>query len=53
MVGVYAWPPKYLTPPCTSLIPLLLMSVVPSFVSTLIYLCGLTFSLRPDEVASV
>ena len=55
-------PTSYFTPPCTPfthLIPInphslhSLISVVASLVSTLIYLCCLIFSLRPDEVESM
>ena len=51
--------PLHHTPPHITLIPkhpklpYNPISVVPSLVSTNIYLCSLTFSLRPDEVASV
>ena len=51
--------PLYHTPHCTPLIPKIpqtsftQISVAQSLVSTDIYLCSLTFSLRPDEVASV
>ena len=46
------------TPQCipntqTSLTPYSPISVAPSLVSTHFYLCSLTFSLRPDEAASV
>ena len=36
----------------TPQIPYISFSVVPSLVNTHVYLCSLTFSLRPDEAAS-
>ena len=59
MWGHLHFTPTYHTPPCTPLIPKtpqLPYSPVPvatSLVSTHIYLGSLTFSLRPDEAASV
>ena len=52
-------PLLYHAPPYTPLIPqapkffYTSISVAPSLVSTHFYLCSLTFSLRPDEVATV
>ena len=57
--GATITPLCFLTPPCTPLIPSMPLhpyssvSVVPSLVSTHIYLFSITFTLRPDETATV
>ena len=59
MWDAFISPLSHNTPPHTPLIPITPLlsyfpiSVVPSLVSTHIYLCSLTFSIRPDEAVSV
>ena len=56
-VGVPSFHPYHIihlpTHPSTHYTPTPLISVAPSLVSTHYYLCNVTFSLRPDEVALV
>ena len=59
LCGATTTPSSLFTPPYTPLTshsalhPYSLVSVAPSLVSTHIYSFGITFSLRPDEVATV